>query len=318
MAAKGGDLGWVNQGQLPPPMDKAVFALAEGGVSDIVESPSGFQIFKVEDFKEEKTQTLAEATAEITRLLKAEKGKKQALAAADRDREKALGGAEFAKLAQDSGVATNVTRFFASGEMLPELGTNQELYKTAMALTGKDVSAASEGPNSYMLLRVKQRKEPSVPPLEAVRPTIEKGMVESKAYEIAQQKANAALAQLKKEKDIAKVAEKSGLKLDETGWFQRSAPQIPKLSELPELKNAAMAVSAQKPIPEKIFAQKDSAYIFAFKDRQAADMEQFEKTKDALTKQAEAEARQKVIQKFTEALKTKGKIQIHSEALGEG
>lgn len=318
MAAKGGDIGWVNQGQLPPPMDKAVFSLAKGGVSDLVESPNGLQIFKVEDIKEEKIQTLAEATNEITRLLKMEKGKKQAAAAADRDRDKALAGAEFVKLAQESGVPSNATRFFAAGEMLPELGTNQELYKTALALTGKDVSPATEGPSSYLLLRMKQRKEPSIPPLEAVRPTIEKGLIESKAYEIAQQKANAALELLKKEKDIAKVAEKSGLKLDETGWFQRSAPQIPKLNELPELRNAALAVSAQKPIAEKIFAQKDSAYIFAFKENQAADMDQFEKTKDALAKQAEAEARQKVIQRFTEALKAKGKIQIHSEALGEG
>lgn len=318
MAAKGGDLGWVNQGQLPPPMDKAVFSLAKGGISELIESPGGFQIFKVEDIKEEKTQTLAEATAEITRVLKMEKGKKQAATAADSDRDKALKGAEFAKLAQESGVTSNVTRFFTSGEMLPELGTNQDLYKTALALTGKDVSPASEGPSSYLLLRMKQRKEPSIPPLDAVRPTIEKGLVESKAYEIAQQKANAALEQLKKEKDIAKVAEKSGLKVDETGWFQRTAQQIPKLTDLPELKNAAMAVSAQKPIAEKVFAKKDSAYIFVFKESQAADMEQFAKTKDALTKQAEAEARQKVIQKFAEALKAKGKVQVHSEALGEG
>ena len=79
-----------------------------------------------------------------------------------------------------------------------------------------------------------------------------------------------------------------------------------------------MAVSAQKPIAEKIFAQKDSAYIFSFKESQAADMERFEKEKDALSKQALAESRQRIMQKFIEGLKANAKIQIHTEALGEG
>ena len=318
IAAKGGDVGWVTQGQLPPPLDKAVFSLAKGGISDVIETAGGLQIVKVDDLKEEKTQTLAEATAEITRTLKTEKGKKQAAAVAEKDRDKAAAGADFAKLAQESGGTAGVTRFFAAGEVLPELGANQDLYKTALALTGKDISPVSEGPTGYFLLRNKDRKEPSIPPLEAVRPTIEKGLVEAKAYELAQQKANTALEQLKKEKDIAKVAEKNGLKLDETGWFQRSAPQVPKLAELPELKAAAMAVSAQKPIADKVFAQKDSAYIFAFKESQPADMERFEKEKDALAKQALAESRQRVMQKFVEGLKAKGKIQIHTDAIGEG
>jgi len=316
-ASKGGDLGWVSQGQFPPEIEKVVFSLAKGGVSDLTEVAAGFQIFKVEDIKPEKTQTLAEATAEITRTLKTEKGKKEAAAVAERDRQKAVGGADFAKIAQESNLVANTTRFFASGEVLPEFGGNQDIYKAALSLNGKDVSPVLEGPNAYLLLRNKQRKEPSIPPLEAVRPTIEKRLIESKAYEIAQQKANAALEELKKDKDIAKVAEKNKLKVEETGFFQRNSPQVPKLGETPELKTAATAVSSQKPIAEKVFTQKDSVYIFAFKAMEPADMEQFAKEKDALEKQALGETRQRVMQKFIEGLKEKGKVKLHPDALGE-
>src|SRR4030095_11805002 len=45
-AAKGGDAGWIVQGQASPEIEKIVFGLAKGGVSDVVESPVGFQIFK--------------------------------------------------------------------------------------------------------------------------------------------------------------------------------------------------------------------------------------------------------------------------------
>ena len=316
-APKGGDVGWIAQGQLPPAVDKSIFALAKGEISNVIETPGGLQIVKVEDVKDEKTQSLKEATAEITRTLKTEKGKREAAAAADRDREKALSGSDLSKLAQDRSAAVSVTRWFSNGEVLPEIGPNQEFYKNAFALSAKETSPVIEGTNAYYVLRIKDRKEPIVPPLEAVRPNIEKGLKESKAHELLLQRANSLLEQLKKEKDIARVAAQNRLKLEETGWFVRSAPQLPKIGELSEMKTGGVVFSAQKPIPERVYTQKDAAYVLAFKEGQGADMERFEKEKDTLTKQALAESRQRVLQKFVEGLKAKAKIQVHAGTLEE-
>jgi len=314
-AAKGGDLGWSTQERLPPQL-AGVFQLAKGAVSDVIETAGRFQIVKVEDSREEKTATLKEVTPEINRILKTEKGKREAAKSADRDREKILAGGDFAKVAQESGVAVNVTPWFANGEVLPEIGQNQEFYKNAFALGAKDVSPVTEGSGAYYLLKIKQRKESAVPPLETVRPNIEKGLKESKAYELVVQKANGLLEQLKKDRDMAKLAAQNGLKVEETGWFPRNAPQLPKIGELPEMRSAVI-VSAQKPIADKVLAQKDAVYIFAFKAGEAADMERFENEKEALWKQTLAESRQQVLQKFVEGLKRKAKIQIHAGALGE-
>ena len=312
-AAKGGDLGWSTQGQLPPQLAK-VFNMAKGGISDVIETAGRLQVVKVEDSREEKTATLKELTPEITRILKAEKGKREAAKIADRDREKTLSGNDLAKVAQESGVAVNVTPWFSNGQVLQEIGQNQEFYKNAFALGPKDVSPVVEGNSAYYLLKIKERKEPVVPPLETVRPNIEKGLTESKAYEIVVQKANGLLDQLKKEKDLAKLAAQNGLKLEETGWLLRNAPQLPKIGELPELRSG-ITLSAEKPIADKVFTQKDVVYILAFKGSQGADMERFENEKEALTKQALAEQRQQVLQKFIEGLKSKAKIQIHAGAL---
>ena len=119
-AAKGGDLGWVTQEQLPAPLDKAVSSLAKGETSNVIESSTGFHIVKVENIRDEKTQSLKEATAEITRALKVEKGKREAAKLADRDREKALSGSDFPKLAQESGLAVNVTRPFTTVKYCPK------------------------------------------------------------------------------------------------------------------------------------------------------------------------------------------------------
>ncbi|HEX9144029.1 MAG TPA: SurA N-terminal domain-containing protein [Candidatus Binatia bacterium] len=317
-ASKGGDLGWIAQGQLPPALDKTVFNLSKGGISDLIETPGGFQIVKVDDVKNETTLTLKEASEEIARSLKTEKAKGEAAKIADRDRVKALGGGDFAQLAQDSRAAVHVTGLFTTGEAVPEIGQNPEFYKAAFALKANEVSPVIEGEKSYYLLRLKQRKEPSVPPLDVVKADIEKRLKESKAHRLLLDKANALLEQLKKEKDIGKLAEQNGLKLEETGWFARNTPQLPKIGELTELRGAGVAVTAQKPIAERVFTQKDSAYLFELKDSQGADMERFEREKNSLTQQALAEARQRVAQKFMEGLKSKAKVQIHAETLEEG
>ena len=316
-AAKGGDVGWLTQEQLPAPLDKAVFSLRKGEISEVIETPAGLHIFKVEDIREAKTQSLKDATAEITRTLKLERGKREAAKVADQDREKALSDDDFAKLARESNISVNVTRPFTSGEMLPEIGQAPEFYKTALSLSPKAISPVIEGTNAYYVLKIKQRTEAAVPSLDTVRAKIEKNLTESKAHDMAMEKAKSLLEQLKQEKDIAKVAQQNGLKLEETGWFLRSAAQLPKIGEPLEAKAGGIALSAQKPFPDKPYTQKDAAYILAYKDSQGADMERFDKEKEQLTNQALGESRQQVMHRFIESLKAKAEIKIQPGALEE-
>jgi len=316
-AQQGGEIGWLTQGQMPPELDKAVFALNKGDVSNPIETPAGFAIVKVEDTKQEKTQSLQETTAEIRRILQSEKGKWEAVKVADRDREKALSGIPLEKVSKDSGIAINVTPWFTSGDVLPEIGPVQEFYKSALSLRPKEFSPVIEGSKAYYLLTLKERKESIIPPMDAVRAKIEQELRQSKAYEMAVQRANTLFEELKKERDMTKLARDKGLTLEETGWFLRSAPQIPKIGDLKELPPGGFALSAQKPLPEKIFVRKDEVFLFAFKDSQGADMERFEKEKETLMKQALAESRQQTLQNFKDALKTKAKIEIHTAALEE-
>lgn len=316
-AAQGGDVGWFAKGQITPALENVAFALKKGEMSNVLESPSGYHILKVEEKKEGKSKSLREATEEIVRALKSEKGKAEAAKAIDADREKTLSGRDLSQLAKERDLPLVVSPFFSRADSLPEIGAVEEFYKTAFSLSPNELSPALEGPNAYYLIRIKERRESSIPGFESVRSRLEKGLREAKALELASQGANTLLAELKKEKEIHKLAQKHGLKVEETGWFPRSAAEIPRVGVLQEVRGGAVPVSVYQPIPDRVYTQKEAVYLFAFKESQPAEMEQFEKEKVRLQEEALREKRQVALQRLVEGLKSKARIVPNAKFIEE-
>ncbi|HUI45474.1 MAG TPA: peptidyl-prolyl cis-trans isomerase [Nitrospirota bacterium] len=68
-AEKGGDLGYFARGEMPADFN-VVFGLPKGGISEIVKSPYGYHIFKLEDRRAAGKISLENASKEITEKLR--------------------------------------------------------------------------------------------------------------------------------------------------------------------------------------------------------------------------------------------------------
>ncbi len=62
---KGGDLGWIVEGQTVPEFQQAAFTLPKGSISDLVKTQYGFHIIKVLDHEQAHTKTFEEVRSTI-------------------------------------------------------------------------------------------------------------------------------------------------------------------------------------------------------------------------------------------------------------
>ncbi|MVW80593.1 SurA N-terminal domain-containing protein [Bordetella sp. 02P26C-1] len=64
-AQQGGDLGWLGAGMLTGSLGEAVFSLNKDQISGVIESPSGYHVFKVTEIQPAATKPLAEVRDQI-------------------------------------------------------------------------------------------------------------------------------------------------------------------------------------------------------------------------------------------------------------
>src|SRR5207247_1383542 len=96
-AANGGDLGLFTRGRMTPAFEEAAFALQGGGLSDVVETPFGFHVIKVEEHRPGGAKPLETVHDEIADTLKRERSLALARKQAEEDRRKIARGAPFAE-----------------------------------------------------------------------------------------------------------------------------------------------------------------------------------------------------------------------------
>jgi peptidyl-prolyl cis-trans isomerase D len=316
-AAKGGDLGFFPRGRMTPAFEEAAFALQAGGVSDVVETPFGFHVIKVEEHRGG-VKALEAVHDEIADTLKQERSLALARKQADEDRRKIARGTPFTEAL--AGRKIEESPPFAKGAEVPGVGHVPGFAESAFALHEGEVSDLIDGPDAIYLLTPFAYSEAHAPPLDEVRERVVADARRERGEAAARERGEKLLARAR-EIGLDQAAAEAGVAVEETGPFER-ADAIPKLGRIGDLTADAFALTPEAPLAPKVYTTRGDAIVAALRARTPADMAGFEGAKDQLRSTLQSEKRAAVLAAYMNYLKKRaqdeGALEVRADVLSRG
>jgi peptidyl-prolyl cis-trans isomerase D len=315
-AAKGGELGVIQRGKLTPSVEAAAWALNAGEVTDIIETPDGFDIVKVEERLDAGLKPLDEVRSEVEQALRTDRALEQARTEATADRREVVDGKPFADAVAPHKVEE--TAPFVENAPVAGIGRVPEFTETAFSLGDGEVSDLIETAGAVYLLSPFGREDSHVAPLDEVRARVENDLRQSRAEAAAKERAEQILARAK-EIGLERAAEEAKRKVEVTEPFDRRTPSIPTLGFAPEIHDAAFDLTAEAPLGTKVYAAGGDAAVIMLRERIPADMAGLEAEKDTLRRQMLSQRQTAAFEAFVNFLKERaqrdGQITVRQDAL---
>jgi peptidyl-prolyl cis-trans isomerase D len=317
-AGKGGDLGLFSRGHMVPAFDTAAFALEPGAVSDVVETPFGFHIIKVEEKLPGGQKPLDAVRDEIVKTLTAEKGLELARKQAESDRRDVVHGKSLTDVA---GSRLKESPPFAATEEIPGVGRVKAFSDAAFALAANQPSDLIEADDAVYLLEPIERIDPKLPSVAELGTRPVDDARQARGDALAKEQAEKLLARAK-EIGLDKAAAEQGLKVDDTGPFERRAGVVPKLGAAADLRNDAFSLTQDHPLGTKVYAAGNDAVVMALKERLAADPAGLADAKDTLRTTLLQQKQEDAVQAFMNHLKERarqqGALEVKADVVAEG
>lgn len=312
---KGGDLGFIARGRVEEAFEEAAFALTAGQLSDVVETRRGFHIIKVEERKAAREKPLAEVRDEIAKALRAERARAVARDAAFTDSEKAARGTSLAEVGKARGLEVVSSRRFAQNEDISGLARGDEVAKSAFATPVGQLGAVTQVGDALILFRVREKIPAHVPELKDIHDKVVAAIRDEQATAKARERAEALRKLVAEKKTLEEVTAAEKIAVEETGPFTRRGDYVPRVGSVPDLKKEAFSLTEDNPVAGQVYVAGGDAYVVVLKQREPADMGEFDKKKAELVKRHRDDLRQAAMDALLNQLKRRAKIQINSAVL---
>jgi peptidyl-prolyl cis-trans isomerase D len=314
---KGGDLGWLTQGQTVPEFEKTAFGLDKGKMSDLVKTQYGFHIIKVLDKETAHTKPFDEVKDSIkTPLLLAKTDK---LASAESDQLSATirrsNKVSLDDLAKQFHLTLGETRPVTAVDPILELANSKEAKEAIFRLRQDELSLPIRTDRGYLVLSVKQIQPTHPGSLEEVRDKIIAELKQQKSTELARAKAEDLAKRVKAGEKFEAAAKSLGLEAKSSDLFARNGS----ISGAVSGKQVSAAFQLK---PGDVGAPLNLGanwFVYRVAEKQEPDPADFEKQKKELTDQVLQTKRNLAFEAFRTSLETRlkqeGKLQIMSDKL---
>jgi peptidyl-prolyl cis-trans isomerase D len=314
---KGGDLGWITQGQTVPEFEKTAFSLNPGQISDLVKTQYGFHIIKVLEKETAHTKPFDEVKESLRPTLLLDQAEKQAndtanqLSATLRQSPKM----SLDDLTKQFHLTVSETRPVSATDPLLELANSQEAKDAIFRLKPDEVNLPVRTDRGYVVLSVKSVQLAHLGSLEEVRDRVITDLKRQRSTELAKSKADELTRRVKAGEKFDSAARALGLEPKTSDSLARDG-SIPGAASGKQV-SGAFNLKAGDMAPPLNLGQ--NWFVYRVAEKTEANPAEFDKQKKQLTEAVLQSKRSLAFDAFRTALdnrlKQNGTLKLMPEKL---
>ena len=314
---KGGDLGWIVQGQTVPEFEKAAFSLPKGEVSDLIRTQYGFHIIKVLDKETAHTKPFDEVKETLRTPLLLQKADAQEESIADKmsSEIRQSNKVTLDELAEKYHLEISETRPVSPTDPLLELGNGQDVKEEISRLRQGELSLPLRTDRGFVVLSLKQVIPAHQGTLEEVRDKLIADLKQQKSVQLAQADAEELAKRVKAGEKFDAAAKALSLNPKTSDPFARSGT-IPGVASGKQLSAAFFLKPGDVGGPSSFG---ENWVVYQIVEKTEPDPAEFEKQKKTITDNLLQQKRNLAFDAFRtsleERLKQEGKVKLMPEKL---
>ena len=314
---KGGDLGWLEQKQIPEVIRAKSTELASGEISEVINSKDAFYLVYAQEVEESRYRPYEEVRNTLEQEFRTTEAAPYLSYAAQefkaRAQEAISNGKSFAEFAATQGKAIRSSEYPVNA---PEKHISPALDKAV-----KDLSAGAveivEDENKVFIAAVDSEEPSRIPTLDEVKPQVMAGFQEKKAKELAQSRAQEMLTKAKEKNTLSafeELARGISREVKRSKGLSRESNKEAPFSEM-EGVNELFNLTPQTPIADAPLWGGNAYYAIALVDAVPPKAEDFETNKKDLAVEEGSQSEHNTYKGLIENLKAHAQIWVEPSLL---